>query len=88
MMPLADLPGLDLAIGPSQRGFTVADQVDRLVSASEADPDMGFMGGIDTGRRRHEARPEKRKEPRHQTLDDGPYLIDQRIAIDLFCYGG
>ena len=46
MMPLADLPGLDLAIGPSQRGFTVADQVDRLVSASEADPDMGFMARL------------------------------------------
>ena len=28
---------------PARRGFTVADQVDRLVSASEANPDMGFM---------------------------------------------
>ena len=27
----------------AQRGFTVADQVNLLVSASEADPDMGFM---------------------------------------------
>ena len=27
----------------ARRGFTVADQVDRLVSASEADPDRGFM---------------------------------------------
>ena len=41
---LADLPGLDLAIEPPQRGFTVADQVNQLVSASEADPDLGFMG--------------------------------------------
>ena len=40
---LADLPGLDVAIEPSQRGFTVADQVNQLVSASEADPDLGFM---------------------------------------------
>ena len=40
---LADLPGLDLAIGPPQRGFTVADQVNQLVSASEADADLGFM---------------------------------------------
>ena len=27
----------------ARRGFTVADQVDRLVCASEADPDRGFM---------------------------------------------
>ena len=40
---LADLPGLDLAIGPSQRGFTLADQVNQLVTASEAAPDLGFM---------------------------------------------
>ena len=28
---------------PAQRGFTVADQVNLLVGASEADPDLGFM---------------------------------------------
>ena len=28
---------------PAQRGFTLADQVNQLVSASEADPDRGFM---------------------------------------------
>ena len=28
---------------PAQRGFTVADQVNALVRASEADPDRGFM---------------------------------------------
>ena len=28
---------------PAQRGFTLADQVNQLVSASEADPDLGFM---------------------------------------------
>ena len=27
----------------TRRGFTVADQVHQLVSASEADPDLGFM---------------------------------------------
>ena len=27
---------------PARRGFTVADQVHQLVSASEADPDLGF----------------------------------------------
>ncbi len=44
---LADLPGPVQAIraaSPQARhSFTVADQVDRLVSASEADPDLGFM---------------------------------------------
>ena len=28
---------------PARRGFTVADQVDQLVTASEADADLGFM---------------------------------------------
>ena len=38
------MPGLGLAIGPSQHSFTtVADQVNQLVRASEADPDLGFM---------------------------------------------
>ena len=27
----------------ARRSFTVADQVDQLVTASEADPDLGFM---------------------------------------------
>ena len=31
---------------PARRGFTVADQVDRLVAASEADPDRGFMARL------------------------------------------
>ena len=28
---------------PARRGFTLADQVNQLVEASEADPDLGFM---------------------------------------------
>ena len=43
---LADLPGPVQALIPSpptQRHFTLADQVNQLVSASEADPDLGFM---------------------------------------------
>ena len=31
---------------PAQRGFTLADQVTQLVSASEADPDLGFMARL------------------------------------------
>ena len=42
---LADLPGPVQVIRDdspqAQRGFTVADPVDRLVSASEADPATG-----------------------------------------------
>ena len=45
---IADLPGPVKAIREASpqalRGFTVADQVNQLVSASEADPDLGFMG--------------------------------------------
>ena len=43
---LADLPGPVQALIPSrstQHHFTLADQVNQLVSASEADPDRGFM---------------------------------------------
>ena len=44
---VADLDGLVKAIRearpPARRSFTQADQVHQLVSASEADPDLGFM---------------------------------------------
>ena len=43
---LADLPGPVQALRPPpppQQPFTQADQVHQLVSASEADPDLGFM---------------------------------------------
>ena len=44
---LADLGGPIQALRetppPARRGFTVADQVNQLVSASEADPELGFM---------------------------------------------
>ena len=46
---LADLPGPVQALRatpPARRGFTVADQVNQLVSASEADPDLGFMARL------------------------------------------
>ena len=45
---IADLPGPVQAIREAspqaRRGFTVADQVNQLVGASEADPNLGFMG--------------------------------------------
>ena len=47
---LADLPGPVQAIRktppPARRGFSVADQVNQLVGASEADPNLGFMARL------------------------------------------
>ena len=47
---LADLPGPVQALRetppPARRGFTLADQVNQLVTASEADPDRGFMARL------------------------------------------
>ena len=44
---LADLPGPAPALRdsspPARHSFTVADQVEQLVTASEADPERGFM---------------------------------------------
>ena len=43
---IADLPGPVQALRrdpPAQHSFTLADQVHQLVSASEADPERGFM---------------------------------------------
>ena len=40
---LDDVPALREASPQARRGFTVADQVNELVAASEADPDLGFM---------------------------------------------
>ena len=37
-------PGHIQALRRNSRAFTLADQVDRLVAASEADPDRGFLG--------------------------------------------
>ena len=52
LVPIGEVvPGLDDVAVPAirddspqaRRGFTVADQVNQLVAASEADPDVGFM---------------------------------------------
>ena len=46
---LADLSGPIQALRlplPARRGFTVADQVNQLVSASETIPDRGFMARV------------------------------------------
>ena len=46
---LTDMPGLVRAerlARPPQRGFTLANQVNQLAEASEADPDLGFMARL------------------------------------------
>ena len=47
---IGDLPPRVKAVRPAsppaQRGFTQADQVNQLVSANEADPDLGFMARL------------------------------------------
>ena len=40
---LDDVPAIRDAAPGARRGFTLADQVNQLVAASEADPDLGFM---------------------------------------------
>ena len=40
------MPAIREASHQARRGFTLADQVHQLVTASEADPDMGFMARL------------------------------------------
>ena len=40
------VPAIPAASPQARRGFTIADQVNQLVSASEADPDRGFMARL------------------------------------------
>ena len=43
---LDDVPAIRNDSPQARHHFTVADQVDQLVSASEADPDLGFMARV------------------------------------------
>ena len=46
---IIDLPGPVQALqpaSPARHHFTLADQVNQLVSANEADPDLGFMARL------------------------------------------
>ena len=43
---LDDVPAIRNDSPQARHHFTVADQVDQLVSASEADPDLGFMARL------------------------------------------
>ena len=73
---IADLPGpvqaLREATPQARRGFTVADQVNQLVSASEADPDLGFMARLMVLCSLPRTNPGNRKE--YQRVN-GPYTL-------------
>ena len=65
---IADLPGSV----QSRRHFTLADQVDLLVGAREADPDMGFMGRLLALCSLPRTNPRNRKE---YVRRNGPYAL-------------
>ena len=72
---LADLPGPVQAIRPSppaRRGFTRFDQVDLLIEASEADPDLGFMARTMTLCSLPRSNPGNRKEYKRV---NGPFTL-------------
>ena len=73
---IADLPGPVQALRktppPARRGFTVADQVHQLVSASEADPDRGFMARLMALCSLPRSNPGNRKEYKRV---NGPYTL-------------
>ena len=56
----------------ARRGFTQVDQVDQLVSASEADPDMGFMARLMALCSLPRTNPGNRKEYKRV---NGPYTL-------------
>ena len=81
LVPIGDaVSGLDDVLVPAIRAdspqarhhFTVADQVDQLVSASEADPDMGFMARTMALCSLPRSNPGNRKEYKRV---NGPYTL-------------
>ena len=72
---LADLPGPVKALQPSpqaRHSFTVADQVNLLVGAIEADPDLGFMARMMALCSLPRTNPGNRKEYKRV---NGPYTL-------------
>ena len=80
---VADLPGPVQALRktspPARRGFTQADQVNQLVSASEADPDRGFMARTMALCSLPRSNPGNRKE---YVRRNGPYKLGMTAGID------
>ena len=79
---LADLPGPVQALIPSrstQHHFTLADQVDQLVTASETTPDLGFMARLLVLCSLPRSNPGNRsKYVRH----NGPYTLGMTAGIN------
>ena len=79
---IADLDGPVKAIRatpPARRGFTLAAQVNQLVSASEADPDRGFMARTMALCSLPRSNPGNRKE---YVRRNGPYKLGMTAGID------
>ena len=75
-----DVPVPAILASPQARHhFTQADQVDRLVWASEVDPDLGFMGRMMALCSLPRTNPGNRKEYKRV---NGPYKLGMTAGID------
>ena len=81
LVPIGEVvSGLDDALAPAipsaspqtRHSFTVADQVNQLVAASEADPDLGFMARMMVLCSLPRTNPGNRKEYKRR---NGPYTL-------------
>ena len=81
---IADLPGPIQAIRktppPARRGFTLADQVDQLVRASETTPDPGFMARLLALCSLPRSNPGNRHQYKRQ---NGPYTLYMLVLMYL-----
>ena len=69
---LDDVPAIRNDSPQARHHFTVADQVDRLVAASEADPERGFMARMMVLCSLPRTNPGNRKEYKRR---NGPYTL-------------
>ena len=84
---IADLPGPAQALQPAppaRRGFTCFDQVNQLVGASEADPDLGFMARTMALCSLPRTNPGNRHQYKRQ---NGPYTLYMFAGRDKLPYG-
>ena len=66
------VPAIPSASPQTRHSFTVADQVNQLVAASEADPDLGFMARMMVLCSLPRSNPGNRKEYKRR---NGPYTL-------------
>ena len=78
-----DLPGPDPAVlrrdSPAQHRFTLSDQVNALVGASEADPDRGFMARLLSLCSLPRTNPGNQKE---YIRRNGPYMLGMTAGLN------